>query len=151
MVGDTVGMVHDAMDKGREVLEGAQATFLDLDHGTYPFVTSSNPVAGGERCIDVLIGNTATSKLACDAETALATGLPVMTGIFKGVASIVEVVQFAQAGDDGRNQLLFFGAALEILLHFVDREGAAHEGALGGHIELVFGAEFACIFRSHGY
>jgi adenylosuccinate synthase len=41
-------MVHDAMDKGREVLlEGAQATFLDLDHGTYPFVTSSNPVAGG--------------------------------------------------------------------------------------------------------
>ena len=48
MVGDTVGMVHDALDKGREVLlEGAQATFLDLDHGTYPFVTSSNPVAGG--------------------------------------------------------------------------------------------------------
>src|SRR6202161_1371170 len=48
MVGDTVGMVHDAMDKGRQVLlEGAQATFLDLDHGTYPFVTSSNPVAGG--------------------------------------------------------------------------------------------------------
>src|SRR5215471_5355516 len=45
MVGDTVGMVHDAMDKGRQVLlEGAQATFLDLDHGTYPFVTSSNPV-----------------------------------------------------------------------------------------------------------
>src|ERR1700677_2073315 len=48
MVGDTVGMVHDAMDAGRQVLlEGAQATFLDLDHGTYPFVTSSNPVAGG--------------------------------------------------------------------------------------------------------
>ena len=48
MVGDTVGMVHDALDKGRQVLlEGAQATFLDLDHGTYPFVTSSNPVAGG--------------------------------------------------------------------------------------------------------
>ena len=47
MVGDTVGMVHDAMDAGRQVLlEGAQATFLDLDHGTYPFVTSSNPVAG---------------------------------------------------------------------------------------------------------
>jgi adenylosuccinate synthase len=36
------------MDMGRQVLlEGAQATFLDLDHGTYPFVTSSNPVAGG--------------------------------------------------------------------------------------------------------
>ena len=48
MVGDTVGMVHEAMDHGRQVLlEGAQATFLDLDHGTYPFVTSSNPTAGG--------------------------------------------------------------------------------------------------------
>ncbi|HLX89983.1 MAG TPA: adenylosuccinate synthase, partial [Acidimicrobiales bacterium] len=48
MVGDTVGLVHDALEAGRNVLlEGAQATFLDLDHGTYPFVTSSNPVAGG--------------------------------------------------------------------------------------------------------
>ena len=48
MIGDTVGLVHDALDAGRNVLmEGAQATFLDLDHGTYPFVTSSNPVAGG--------------------------------------------------------------------------------------------------------
>jgi adenylosuccinate synthase len=48
MVGDAVGIVHDALDAGRHVLmEGAQATFLDLDQGTYPFVTSSNPVAGG--------------------------------------------------------------------------------------------------------
>ncbi len=48
MIGDTVGLVHDAMDFGHRILlEGAQATFLDLDHGTYPFVTSSNPVAGG--------------------------------------------------------------------------------------------------------
>ena len=48
MVGDTVGLVHDALAAGqRLLLEGAQATFLDLDHGTYPFVTSSNPVAGG--------------------------------------------------------------------------------------------------------
>ncbi len=47
-IADTVGLVHDALEDGRQVLfEGAQATFLDLDHGTYPFVTSSNPVAGG--------------------------------------------------------------------------------------------------------
>ena len=40
--------LHDALERGAHVLlEGAQATFLDLDHGTYPFVTSSNPVAGG--------------------------------------------------------------------------------------------------------
>ena len=65
MVADTVGLVHDALDRGAHVLlEGAQATFLDLDHGTYPFVTSSNPVAGGActgagigpRYIDEVIG-----------------------------------------------------------------------------------------------
>jgi adenylosuccinate synthase len=48
MIADTVTYVHDALAAGKRILlEGAQATFLDLDHGTYPFVTSSNPVAGG--------------------------------------------------------------------------------------------------------
>jgi adenylosuccinate synthase len=48
MIDDTVFLVHEALDAQQWVLfEGAQATFLDLDHGTYPFVTSSNPVAGG--------------------------------------------------------------------------------------------------------
>jgi adenylosuccinate synthase len=48
MIADTVSFLHDELAVGRHVLlEGAQATFLDLDHGTYPFVTSSNPVAGG--------------------------------------------------------------------------------------------------------
>ena len=47
-VADTVNLLHDARERGEEILlEGAQATFLDVDHGTYPFVTSSNPVAGG--------------------------------------------------------------------------------------------------------
>ncbi len=56
MVADTVGLVHDALADGANVLlEGAQATFLDLDHGTYPFVTSSNPVAGGA-CIGAGVG-----------------------------------------------------------------------------------------------
>jgi len=45
---DTVNMLHDALDDGASLLlEGAQATFLDIDHGTYPYVTSSNPTAGG--------------------------------------------------------------------------------------------------------
>ncbi len=48
LIADTVSFLHDELAVGRHVLlEGAQATFLDLDHGTYPFVTSSNPVAGG--------------------------------------------------------------------------------------------------------
>jgi adenylosuccinate synthase len=47
-IGDAIGLVHEALEAGQHVLlEGAQATFLDLDHGTYPYVTSSNPVAGG--------------------------------------------------------------------------------------------------------
>ena len=47
-IADTGAIVQDALDSGKTVLfEGAQATMLDLDHGTYPFVTSSNPVAGG--------------------------------------------------------------------------------------------------------
>ncbi len=45
---DTVTLLHDALEDGKTILlEGAQGTLLDLDHGTYPFVTSSNPVAGG--------------------------------------------------------------------------------------------------------
>jgi len=44
---DASKLIHDALRDGRNVLlEGAQGTLLDLDHGTYPFVTSSNPVAG---------------------------------------------------------------------------------------------------------
>jgi adenylosuccinate synthase len=48
LIDDTVYLVHEALDAGQWVLfEGAQATYLDLDHGTYPYVTSSNPIAGG--------------------------------------------------------------------------------------------------------
>ena len=56
MIGDSVRLVHEALEQGRQImLEGAQATFLDLDHGTYPFVTSSNPTAGGA-CVGSGIG-----------------------------------------------------------------------------------------------
>ena len=45
---DTTWLVQRALAEGQHVLlEGAQGTLLDLDHGSYPFVTSSNPVAGG--------------------------------------------------------------------------------------------------------
>jgi adenylosuccinate synthase len=47
-VRDTSLVLKEALDDGRTVLlEGGQATLLDVDHGTYPFVTSSNPTAGG--------------------------------------------------------------------------------------------------------
>jgi adenylosuccinate synthase len=48
MVADTGLLLGQALDAGRTVLlEGGQATLLDVDHGTYPFVTSSNPTSGG--------------------------------------------------------------------------------------------------------
>jgi adenylosuccinate synthase len=47
-VTNTVVLLHEAMRRGQSILfEGAQGTFLDIDHGTYPFVTSSNTTAGG--------------------------------------------------------------------------------------------------------
>jgi adenylosuccinate synthase len=47
-VTNTVIYLHQAMRRGKDILfEGAQGTFLDIDHGTYPYVTSSNTTAGG--------------------------------------------------------------------------------------------------------
>ncbi|NRA32629.1 MAG: adenylosuccinate synthase [Polyangiaceae bacterium] len=48
MLADTSELLDDAVKKGAKILlEGAQGTLLDVDHGTYPFVTSSSPIAGG--------------------------------------------------------------------------------------------------------
>src|SRR6266446_6356503 len=47
-VANTVVLLHEAVQRGEDILfEGAQGTFLDIDHGTYPCVTSSNTTAGG--------------------------------------------------------------------------------------------------------
>ena len=90
-IADTVGLVHEALEAGQHVLlEGAQATFLDLDHGTYPFVTSSNPVAGGActgagigpRYIDQVIG------IAKAYTTRVGAG-PFPTELFDGVGDLL--------------------------------------------------------------
>jgi adenylosuccinate synthase len=48
LITNTVLTIHKAIEAGKEILfEGAQGTFLDVDHGTYPYVTSSNTTAGG--------------------------------------------------------------------------------------------------------
>ena len=55
-IADTARLVWDALDRDRLVIfEGAQGTLLDIDHGTYPFVTSSNPVAGAA-CVGAGVG-----------------------------------------------------------------------------------------------
>ncbi|MFZ7102943.1 MAG: adenylosuccinate synthase [Peptococcaceae bacterium] len=63
LVADTSVIIHDALDEGKNVLfEGAQGTLLDLDHGTFPYVTSSHPVAGAA-CIGAGVGPTDISKV----------------------------------------------------------------------------------------
>jgi len=63
MVVDTSLLLNKALDEGKTVLfEGAQATLLDVDHGTYPFVTSSNPVAGGV-CVGAGVGPTRIDRV----------------------------------------------------------------------------------------
>jgi adenylosuccinate synthase len=67
MVADVTGLLHTYRSEGRNIMfEGAQGTLLDIDHGTYPYVTSSNPTAGGActgtgvgpRDIDYVLGIT---------------------------------------------------------------------------------------------
>lgn len=62
-IAETRTMLWDALDAGKIVLmEGAQATMLDMDHGTYPFVTSSNPTAAGA-CVGAGVPPTAINQV----------------------------------------------------------------------------------------
>ncbi|MDF4254483.1 MULTISPECIES: adenylosuccinate synthase [unclassified Streptomyces] len=62
-VADTTLILNDAIDEGKVVLfEGGQGTLLDVDHGTYPFVTSSNPTAGGA-CTGAGVGPTKINRV----------------------------------------------------------------------------------------
>jgi adenylosuccinate synthase len=90
-IADTVGLVHDALESGQHVLlEGAQATFLDLDHGTYPFVTSSNPVAGGA-CTGAGIGPRHIQRVIgiAKAYTTRVGAGPFPTELFDGVGDLL--------------------------------------------------------------
>mgnify|MGYP000881586308 FL=1 len=60
---DTSYYLNQAIDKGKRILaEGAQGTFLDIDFGTYPFVTASNPISGGA-CTGLGIGPKKITKV----------------------------------------------------------------------------------------
>ncbi len=62
-VADTSLIINEAINRGEKVLfEGAQGTLLDLDHGTYPFVTSSHPIAGAA-CVGAGVGPTKINKV----------------------------------------------------------------------------------------
>src|SRR4030088_1430367 len=64
LIGDASALVNQALDAGRSVLfEGAQGTMLDIDFGTYPFVTSSNAISGGA-CTGLGVGPTRINAVA---------------------------------------------------------------------------------------
>ncbi len=63
LIADTTGLLHQRLASGDHVLlEGAQGTLLDVDHGTYPYVTSSNTVSGAV-CAGAGVGPTAMDKI----------------------------------------------------------------------------------------
>jgi adenylosuccinate synthase len=88
---DTGLVVNQALDQGRVVLlEGAQATLLDVDHGTYPFVTSSSPTSGGA-CAGSGVGPTRITKVI---------------GILKAYTTRVGAGPFPTELTDGRGEWL---------------------------------------------
>jgi len=62
-IADTTTLINEAIDRGKSILfEGAQGTLLDIDFGTYPFVTASNPIAGGA-CSGLGVGPTKIDRV----------------------------------------------------------------------------------------
>lgn len=91
---DTSVILNDVLDAGKRVLfEGAQGVMLDIDQGTYPFVTSSNPVAGGVT-IGSGVGPTKIDKVVgvCKAYTSRVGDGPFPTELFDEVGSQIREV-----------------------------------------------------------
>lgn len=104
MVADVSAILADARASGKKVLfEGAQGTFLDIDYGTYPFVTSSNTVAGGcctgsgagPRHIDYILG-------ICKAYTTRVGGGPFPTELDNQVGEDIRARGFEFGAVTGR-------------------------------------------------
>src|SRR3954468_17362557 len=101
-VANTVVWLHQALQRGKDILfEGAQGTFLDIDHGTYPYVTSSNTTAGG----------------ACTGSGVPPHRMDVVLGVVKAYATRV-----------GEGALPTEDAALGDMLHDMGREFGATTG-----------------------
>ncbi len=81
---DTTALINEVADSGKNILfEGAQGVMLDVDHGTYPFVTSSHPIAGGVT-IGTGIGPTKVNRVigVCKAYTSRVGEGPFPTELF---------------------------------------------------------------------
>jgi adenylosuccinate synthase len=103
-VTNTVAYLHEATRRGENILfEGAQGTFLDLDHGTYPYVTSSNTTAGG----------------ACTGSGVPPNRMDRVVGVMKAYTTRV-----------GEGPLPTENAAISDLLHGMGREFGATTGRM---------------------
>jgi len=103
-VTDTSVILNDALDRGRRVLfEGAQGVMLDIDQGTYPFVTSSNPVAGGVT-IGSGVGPSKIDKVVgvCKAYTSRVGDGPFPTELFDEVGDQIREVGHEYGTTTGR-------------------------------------------------
>jgi adenylosuccinate synthase len=88
---DTTSLLHQAIKDGKRILaEGAQGALLDLDHGTYPFVTSSNPTSGG----------------ACTGLGIPPTSITQITGVVKAYSTRVGNGPFPTELNDATGELL---------------------------------------------
>ncbi len=103
-VTDTIVVVNDAIKAGKKVLfEGAQGTLLDIDYGTYPFVTSSHPVSGGV-CVGAGVGPTAISDAigVCKAYTTRVGKGPFPTELFDETGDFIREKGFEYGTTTGR-------------------------------------------------
>ena len=103
---DTRPVLWDALARGATVLlEGAQATMLDLDHGTYPFVTSSNPTAAGA-CVGTGIPPTAITQVigVAKAYTTRVGSGPVPTELFDDAGNHLRTVGHEYGTTTGRQR-----------------------------------------------
>lgn len=93
-VTDTSYLINEALDQNKKVLfEGAQGVMLDVDHGTYPYVTSSNPIAGGA-VTGIGIGPSRINQVigVCKAYTSRVGDGPFPTELFDEIGSHIREV-----------------------------------------------------------
>lgn len=103
-VTDTSLLLNDAYEEGKNLLfEGAQGILLDIDHGTYPFVTSSNPVAGGA-AIGAGIGPTRLDTVigVCKAYTSRVGDGPFPTELFDEIGNRIREIGHEYGTTTGR-------------------------------------------------
>ncbi|MEG0568112.1 MAG: adenylosuccinate synthase, partial [Clostridium sp.] len=105
-VKDTTVLVYDALKDGHKVLfEGAQGTLLDIDYGTYPYVTSSHPISGGV-CVGAGIGPTAIDSAVgvCKAYTTRVGEGPFPTELFDNIGEHIREKGFEYGTTTGRSR-----------------------------------------------